>query len=152
MGSTTNEEYTRKVLELLRYMPYLNMEKAKIQRFISGILVAYKDWIEFNDPISLEEAFRKLRHRYEQSKRRVEPKRDLKGNEKAKGKWPPKRGIHQDASEKENLIPYKRFNIVEKGHGEQQNRGFGREPLQCWICGKHHYKRDCPEYQGGGRH
>jgi len=43
----------------------------------------------------------------------------LKGNEKVKGKWPLKRGRPQDAGEKENVVPYKKFNTFEKGHGEQ---------------------------------
>jgi len=30
MGSMINEEYTTKFLELLRYVPYLNYEKAKV--------------------------------------------------------------------------------------------------------------------------
>jgi len=70
-----------------------------------------------------------LKHCYEQSKCKVEPKHDLKRNEKARGKWPPKRGISQDSSEKENVVPYKRFNTDEKGHGEKQARGGGREAL-----------------------
>jgi len=42
MGSVTDEEYTSKFLELLRYVPYLKEEKAKIQRFINGLLIAFK--------------------------------------------------------------------------------------------------------------
>jgi len=42
----------------------------------------------------------------------------LKINDKAKGKFPPKRGIPTYASEKENLIPYKIFNTINKGRGE----------------------------------
>ena len=53
----------------------------------------------------------------------------MKRNEKAKGKWPPKRGRPQDASEKENVVPYKRFNATEKEREEKQARGSGREPL-----------------------
>ena len=53
-------------------------------------------------------------------------KHDLKRNEKTKGKWPPKRGRPQDTSEKDNVVPYKRFNTAEKGHGEQKARGGGR--------------------------
>jgi len=102
------------------------------------------DNIEFDDPRSLEEAIRKLKHCYEQSNRKVNTKSDLKGNEKNEGKWSPKRGRPQDVSEKENVVPCKRFNITENGHGEKQARGGGREPLQCWICGKDHCKRDCP--------
>jgi len=65
MGSMTNEEYTNRFLELLRYVPYLTEEKAKIQRFISGLPVAFKDGIEFHQLKSLEETIRKLRHFHE---------------------------------------------------------------------------------------
>ena len=42
MGQTLDEEYATKFLELLRYVPYLKEEKAKVQRFINELLVAYK--------------------------------------------------------------------------------------------------------------
>jgi len=38
MGSMTDDEYTSRFLELLRYVTYLKEEKAKFQRFISGFL------------------------------------------------------------------------------------------------------------------
>lgn len=38
--------------------------------------------IEFDEPISLEEAIKKLKHCYEQLKRRCETRQDWKGNEK----------------------------------------------------------------------
>lgn len=50
MGSMTNDEYTGRFLELLRYVPYLREENSKVHRFISGFLVAHIDQIEFNDP------------------------------------------------------------------------------------------------------
>lgn len=53
----------------------------------------------------------------------------MKINDKAKGKWPPKQGRPQGASEKENVVPYKSLNTTEKGHGGKQGRGGGREPL-----------------------
>lgn len=37
MGSLTDDEYTNRFLELLRYMPYLREEKAKVHRFINGL-------------------------------------------------------------------------------------------------------------------
>jgi len=43
MGSMTYDEYANKFLELLRYVPYLKDEKAKIQRFISGLPATYRD-------------------------------------------------------------------------------------------------------------
>ena len=102
MGSMTDVEYTRRFLDLLRYVSYLKEEKAKIQVFISGLLEEYRDWIEFNEPRLIEESIQKLKHCYEKSKHKVEPKRDLKWNEKVKGKWTTKQGRPQDACEKEN--------------------------------------------------
>jgi len=118
IGFMTNDEYTSRFLEPLRYAPYLKEEKAKVKRFINGMPFAYRVWIEFDEPRSLEEAIPKLKHYHEQWKRKVEPKHDLKRNEKAKGEWPPNRGRPQDESEKENAVPYKRFNTTEKGCGK----------------------------------
>lgn len=50
MGSKIDEEYTTKFLELLRYVPYPKDDKAKIQRFISGLLLSFKGRIEFDEP------------------------------------------------------------------------------------------------------
>ena len=47
MVSTVDDEYTSRFLELLSYVPYLKDEKVKIQRFITRLLAAYKDWINF---------------------------------------------------------------------------------------------------------
>jgi len=58
----TDEEYTSIFLELLRYVPYLKEEKAKIQRFINAFPIAFKDRIEFDEPRSLEEAIQKLKN------------------------------------------------------------------------------------------
>ena len=90
MGSMTDDEYTSRFFELLRYVPYLKEEKAKVQRFISGFPIAYRDQIELDEHRSLEGAIRTLKQCYEKSKHKVENKRDLKGNENVKGKWPPK--------------------------------------------------------------
>jgi len=43
MGSMTDDEYISRFLELLRYVPYLRDEKSKVQRFINGLPVAYRD-------------------------------------------------------------------------------------------------------------
>ena len=74
MKYMTDEEYTGIFLDLLRYVPYLKEEKSKIQRFISGFPIEFKDKIEFGEPRSLEEAIRKLKHCYEQSKCRSKTK------------------------------------------------------------------------------
>ena len=82
----TNKEYTSQFLELLRYVPYFKEEKAKIQRFISGFMVEFKDKIEFVETRSLEESIQKLKHCYEQSKHKYETKSDWRGNATNKGK------------------------------------------------------------------
>jgi len=60
-----NEEYNSRFLEFLRYVPYLKDEKEKIQIFITGSPVSFRDMIEFHEPRSLEEATWKLKHCYE---------------------------------------------------------------------------------------
>lgn len=66
-------------------MPYVKEDKDKVHRFISGFLVAYRDQIEFDESILLEEAIKNLKHCYENSKHIFELKCDLEGNEKVKG-------------------------------------------------------------------
>ena len=56
MGSMRDDECTSRCLELLRYVPYLKEEKAKIHKFTSGLPMAFKYRIYFDEPISLEES------------------------------------------------------------------------------------------------
>ena len=68
LGQQTMEEYVNKFLELLRYVRYIKDEKVKVQHFMSGLPQSYKDKIEFYEPGTLEEAIRKAKYFYEQSK------------------------------------------------------------------------------------
>jgi len=61
----TDEECTTTFLELFRYVPYLKDEKTKVQRFISGLPLAFKGGIEYDEPRSLEEFIDKLKNYYE---------------------------------------------------------------------------------------
>jgi hypothetical protein len=56
LGQLTIEEYVSGFLELLRYVPYIKVEKAKVKRFISGITKEYQNRIEFDEPRTLEDA------------------------------------------------------------------------------------------------
>ena len=57
----------------------------------------------------------------------------------------------QHADGKENVALQKKFNAARQGHeSQQQHRGVGTGRLECWTCGKEHFKRDCP-YNHGGR-
>lgn len=83
----TNEDYTTKFLELLRYVSYIKDEKDKVQCFVSEFPLAFRDRIEYDKPRSLDEVMRKLKHCYEQSKHKNDSRQGWKGKDKGKGKW-----------------------------------------------------------------
>ena len=62
------EEYAKNFLELLRYVRYIIDDKVKVQHFLSGLPQSYKDIIEFDEPITLEEAIRKAKYCYDHNK------------------------------------------------------------------------------------
>ena len=64
----TMEELINKLLDLLRFVPYIKEEKVKVQRFLSCLPQAYKDRIEFDNPKTLDEVLRKAQLCYEQYK------------------------------------------------------------------------------------
>jgi hypothetical protein len=68
LGQLTMDEYVNKFLVLIRYVPYINDEKVKMQRFISVLPQSYWDIIEFDEPKTLEYTLRKERYFYEQFK------------------------------------------------------------------------------------
>lgn len=145
-----NEDYVTKFLELLSYVPYLvKDEKAKFQIFFNGLPLSFRDWIEYDEPQSLEDVIGKLTHYYEQSKHKNEYQQGWKGKDKGKGKWKLKRTKPHNPKEKENVAPYKKFNVARQVHGsQQQNIGDGIGQLECCTCGKEHLKRDCLQNQG----
>jgi hypothetical protein len=58
-GSMTMEEYENKSLGLLKYVGFINDEKVKIQRFLSGLPTFYKENIRYNEPWTLNDTIRK---------------------------------------------------------------------------------------------
>ena len=46
----TNLEYMTKFLALLRYLFYLTNERVKFQRFLIGLALYVRDWIEYDEP------------------------------------------------------------------------------------------------------
>jgi len=55
LGRLTDNERTDIFLDFLRYFPYIIDAKLTIQRFLSGLLQAYQDRIEFNERKTLED-------------------------------------------------------------------------------------------------
>ena len=66
LGQLTMEEYVNKFVDLLRYVPYIKAEKAKVQHIISGLPKEYWNIIEFNEPKTLEDTIRKETYCHEQ--------------------------------------------------------------------------------------
>lgn len=66
MGQIIDDEYVTKFLEILRYVPYRKEEKAKVQRFINGFPMTFKDKIELLEPQKMKDAIKKLKDCYEQ--------------------------------------------------------------------------------------
>ena len=85
------EEYANKFLELLRYVRYIRDERVKVQWFLSGLPQSYKDRIDFYEPRTIEEAIRKAKYCYEQSKGKPDyhkawkDKKNRKFNQRKKG-------------------------------------------------------------------
>ena len=65
LGQLTMEEYTKKFLELLRYVWYIRDDKVNIQSFLSVLPQPYKDRIEFDEPRTLEEKISKAKYFYD---------------------------------------------------------------------------------------
>ena len=68
----TMKELSNKFLSLLRYVPYIIDKKPKIQWFLSYFPIMFKEWIEYGNPKTLEEAMRMENLCYDQNKNKRE--------------------------------------------------------------------------------
>jgi hypothetical protein len=68
LGQMTMEGLINKFLELLRFVPYIWEDKVKIQQILRCLPQSYRDIIEFENPKSLSELFRKARMFYDHYK------------------------------------------------------------------------------------
>jgi hypothetical protein len=68
----------------LNYEDFIKDEKFKIQRFLSGLPSFYSNKIQYDNPKTFEEAIRREKHLYEQSRGRIIFQKSW--NDKMKGK------------------------------------------------------------------
>jgi hypothetical protein len=68
LGSMTIDEYERRFLELLYYVPFIKDETIKIQRYLSGLPSSISDKIQHDDPNTIEETLRREKCLYDQQK------------------------------------------------------------------------------------
>jgi hypothetical protein len=80
----TMDEYDKRFFELFKYVGFIKDEKAKIQRFLSGLPSLYSDKIHCDNPKTLEEAIRRSNNLYKHNRGR--PYFQKYWNDKMKGK------------------------------------------------------------------
>eukprot|EP00253_Pinus_taeda_P035149 PITA_35149 len=93
LGQQTMDDFITRFTSLLRYGPYIRGEKAKVQRFVSSLPASMRERIEFDNPKTMDEAIRKAKICYQQSKQ----KGDILGK-----KWVDKRSNKLAGSTKGN--------------------------------------------------
>eukprot|EP00253_Pinus_taeda_P021744 PITA_21744 len=123
LGQQTMDEFITRFTSLLRYVPYIREEKAKVQRFVSSLSPYMRERIEFDNPKSMDEVIRKARICYQQSKQK---------GEAAGRKWNEKKSFKSIGNNKRNGSSGR---II-------------RPPVQCWGCGGPHYIKNCPQRKG----
>jgi hypothetical protein len=95
LGSMTIDKYERRFLELLKYVAFIMDEKAKIQRYLSGLRSFINDKIQYDDDKILEETIRHDECLYDQQngkptfEKAWEDKMKSKVEQRKKGNKPP---------------------------------------------------------------
>eukprot|EP00253_Pinus_taeda_P028520 PITA_28520 len=161
LGQQTMDEFITRFTSLLRYVPYIREEKAKVQRFVSSLPLYMRERIEFDNPKSMDEVIRKARICYQQGKQK---------GETANRKWSEKKNFKTAGNIKENRSngikgtgkginnrfatkTTPKFRSANESKASEQkirldNEGTAGPPVQCWGCGGPHYIKNCPQRKG----
>ena len=142
------EEYANKFLEFLRYVKYIQDDKVKIRRFLSGIPTTYKYRIEFDEPRTLEEAIRKAKYCYDQKKRKLDYHKAWKDKKSEKFDqrnkyFKPSLFRNQQRNPSQAVTKPSRVMDDKSRNPKEIN-----EPLQWWICEENHMRWNCPLENG----
>jgi hypothetical protein len=78
------DDLTDNFFYLLRFVPYIREDNLKILRFLRNLPRSYKDKIEFENPKSLNDVFRKVRMCHNQYKQRFGTPKACKDRKKDK--------------------------------------------------------------------
>jgi hypothetical protein len=137
-------EYEKKFLGLLKYVGFINDEKVKIQRFLSGLPAFYKENIRYDESRTLTEPIRKDKYLYEK----------VQGRESLQKSWKDKRKEKSNQRSRKGFKPPFIRNETNRNHQDQYAKGEskkedslgkrGRPPIQCWGCKEYHLYKDCP--------
>eukprot|EP00253_Pinus_taeda_P017694 PITA_17694 len=135
LGQQTMDEFITRFTSLLRYVPYIREEKAKVQRFVSSLPPYMRERIEFDNPKSMDE-------------RSFKTAGNNKGNRNNGSK-----GYGKGENSKFAPRTASKFRTATEPKGSEQqsrldNEGTARPPVQCWGCGGPHYIKNCPQRKG----
>jgi hypothetical protein len=95
LGGMTIDEYERRFLELMKYVPFIKDETIKIQRYLSGLPSSISFKIQYDDHKSMEETTRREKCLYEHKRENPtfqkawEDKKKFKKEQRKKGNKPP---------------------------------------------------------------
>eukprot|EP00253_Pinus_taeda_P011330 PITA_11330 len=153
------DEFINRFTSLLRYVPYIKEEKAKVQRFVSSLPAYIRERIEFDNPRTMDEAIRKARICYQQNKQKgdISSKRwnDRKSNRVAgnnkgsrgNGGKSAGKGQFNRNTTKGTFRAKPSESRVSEPPAKSEIEGT-RPPVQCWGCGGPHYVKNCPQRKG----
>eukprot|EP00253_Pinus_taeda_P021805 PITA_21805 len=120
------DEFINRFTSLLRYVPYIKEEKAKVQRFVSSLPAYIREHIEFDNPRTMDEAIRS------------------RGNG---GKGAGKGQINRNIA-KSTFRTKPSESRISEPPARSDLEGTTRPRVQCWGCGGPHYVKNCPQCKG----
>eukprot|EP00253_Pinus_taeda_P015011 PITA_15011 len=154
------DEFINRFTSLLRYVPYIKEEKAKVQRFVSSLPAYIRERIEFDNPRKMDEAIRKARIYYQQNKQKgdISNKRwnerksnRIAGNHKGSrgngGKGAGKGQISRNIA-KSTFRTKPSESRISEPPTRSNLEWTTRPPVQCWGCGGPHYAKNFPQRKG----
>eukprot|EP00253_Pinus_taeda_P016057 PITA_16057 len=129
------DEFITRFTSLLRYVPYIREEKAKVQRFVSSLPAYMRERIEFDNPKSMDE-------------RNFKTVGNSKGNRSNGSKGNGKGATSRFAPRTTSKFRTNNESKVNEQQPRLDNEGTARPPVQCWGCGGPHYIKNCPQRKG----
>ena len=148
------DEYVKWFSSLLQHVPYMQEEKAKIQRFISSLPNFMKEKLEFDYPRMMDNAVRKARICYQQMEQKNEGPKGAIG--KKMRNLPPNRQPKVINGRNNQQITLRKFasnppiaqTYIKNRQPERVSKPATdqppKAPLQCWGYGDAHYYKNCP--------
>jgi len=67
LGQMTMDEFITKFKSLLRYVPYIHEEKAKVQQLVNSLPLFMKERLEYDNLKTMDEVIEKARICYQQN-------------------------------------------------------------------------------------